>query len=473
MSKFFLPHEQLCSGSEGSNERKESSFRSSEGGSFEVGFDSVSADEKFRIEQKIEQIKERLSRISLAREADVEDFLRMTKSLENGQDNPQMARVRQHFDKKNKKNTQETERLTIRLEQLLAKLRELENGGGITESSSRSTVLHNIRKTGPLLREVTGSVISAPIEFAQRIRNTLGSTENVSEKTGDISNVGQSTFYSHSVGEEKNHGACSSTREVSQVEHQEISSHLTRRNETVPTNFITMPDFPEEPKPRTDMSENSALREELMEEIRKLKRILGEQIGKVQANAKTDVMYLNEALHEERIKTQRLEEMLNETMELNQAERISLKTDLNTISTKIDYQYRDQFRSIEEKIERVQDRMLRVETNVKEWTEARPESIGSRIMLSAANFLVELLKIILFIISFVLDFVKPFTGTRTRAGFAILITSVIMIISHYIDIGFIWSSLIGLDGTNGTSTATISVASIPSPPSDADPLHPS
>lgn len=43
--------------------------------------------------------------------ADVEDFLAMTSSMEGGSDNPQLARVRQHFEKKNKKSAQEIEHL--------------------------------------------------------------------------------------------------------------------------------------------------------------------------------------------------------------------------------------------------------------------------------------------------------------------------------------------------------------------------
>lgn len=49
---------------------------------------------------------------------------------------------------------------------------------------------------------------------------------------------------------------------------------------------------------------------------------------------------------------------------------------------------------------------------MKEWVETRPQSLFGPVLLSAANILVELLKLILFIISVALDFVKPLTGTR-------------------------------------------------------------
>lgn len=49
--------------------------------------------------------------------------------------------------------------------------------------------------------------------------------------------------------------------------------------------------------------------------------------------------------------------MLNETIELHQAEMIALKSDLNTIATRMDYQYCDRFRCIEENIESTQNKV--------------------------------------------------------------------------------------------------------------------
>lgn len=56
--------------------------------------------------------------------------------------------------------------------------------------------------------------------------------------------------------------------------------------------------------------------------------------------------------------------------------------------------------------------MIRMEVNVKEWTESRPQTTFNTVMLSGTNILVEFIKLVLLIVSFALDFVKPFTGTR-------------------------------------------------------------
>ncbi|MCP9257026.1 Transmembrane and coiled-coil domains protein 1 [Dirofilaria immitis] len=381
-----------------------SSLRSSDGGESHGGVDDVGLDERKRTERKIEQIKERLSRISLARE------------------------------KKNKKSSQEIEHLKKKLEQLQSKLVNL-NMGIATELSPKCTVLNNIRKTGPLLREV----ISAPRGIAHIIKSTFGSADNIPGSiTSDVSNVGHSTFYSDTQTNDRTHKFDLEDRDVA------LSSVKRghKRNETLPSmvfdldNLVTSSQSEishNEPEVRFTTTDTMV---ELRNDIRELKaqnQILLEQLNKLQTQNKSEFNYFNNALHDERIKTQRLEEMLNETIELHQAEMIALKSDLSTIATRMDYQYSDRFRSIEENIESTQNKMIRMEVNVKEWTESRPQTTFSSVMLSGTNILVEFIKLVLLIVSFALDFIKPFTGTRTRAGFVILSWFALMILTHLID----------------------------------------
>uniref|UniRef100_A0A0R3RXG4 Protein CASP n=1 Tax=Elaeophora elaphi TaxID=1147741 RepID=A0A0R3RXG4_9BILA len=405
-----------------------SSLRSSDGGVSHLGgVDDIGLDDRTRIEHKIEQIKERLSRISLAREADVDDFLSMTSSMEGGSENPQLARVRQHFEKKNKKSSQETEHLKKKLEQLQSKLVDL-NMGIVTELSPKSAVLNNIRKTGPLLREV----IAAPRGIAHIIKSTFGSADNIPDSiANDVSNVGHSTFYSDAP-----------TKNCDLASSPAKRGH--KRNETLPSmafdldNLVTSnrPEILSHNEPEVEFTAANTV-VELRNDIQELKvqnQALLEQLKKSQTQNKSEFSYFNNALHEERIKTQRLEEMLNETIELHQAEMIALKSDLNTIATRMDYQYSDRFRSIEENIESTQNKMIRMEVNMKEWTESRPQTTFNSVMLSGTNILVEFIKLVLLIVSFALDFVKPFTGTRTRAGFVILSWLALMILTHFIDL---------------------------------------
>lgn len=436
MSRLAAPRETALNESEGSAERLTGSIRSSDGAGSASGYDDVATSERSRVEFKIEQIKERLARISLAREADVVDFLAMTNNLRGGQENPQIIRVRQHFEKKNKKYAQETEHLQKKLEQLEGKLIEIEKGP-TSEPSAKSAVLSNIRKTGPLLREVTGSVISAPRGIAHIIKNKFGSADNIVDNFEDASNVGHSTFYSGSSSNDERNRAHSVKSEGAGL--------LPHRVGTLPAMSLGSPPSRHskeslEEEPAVIDTNIEELRNEL-KEVKLQNQTLADQLNKIQTFLQTEFNYFNKALHDERLKVQRLEEILNESIELHQAEMTSLKSDLNTIGTRMDYQYCDRFRSIEESIEGTENRIIRLETNVKEWTETRPQSVLNAALLSGANILVELLKLILFIVSVALDFVKPLTGTRTRAGFFILFWLLFMLVSPYIDFSAIFSKL--------------------------------
>ncbi|KIH54735.1 hypothetical protein ANCDUO_15118 [Ancylostoma duodenale] len=133
-----------------------SSVRSSEDGA--SGSPGGDDRERLRLLQKIDLARERLKVTSLERERDVEEFLMMTHGSEcqKGADNPQMARLKQHFEKKNKRHTSELEHLQIKLKickterlEIMRKLAnyeqrlaEIENGIG--ESGSRATVISTV-----------------------------------------------------------------------------------------------------------------------------------------------------------------------------------------------------------------------------------------------------------------------------------------------------------------------------------------
>ncbi|VDK49581.1 unnamed protein product [Anisakis simplex] len=449
MSKLPFQHihePSLLNESESSNQIRGGSVRSSDGGGSFSGYEDI-GDERARIERKIEQIKEKLTRISLAREADVDDFLSVTNNMAGGNENPQIARVRQHFEKKNKKHTQETESLQKKLEQFQARLLELSMGVN-SEPSPRSAVLSNIRKTGPLLREVTGSVISAPLGIAHMIKNTFGSADNIPDSVeNEGASVGHSTFYPNIISNDDRLRSYS----TNQCQQQDLSdkSKLRLRTETVPAMPI---DFTlqstgvsegKSPSPSVSLEGITELKDEIRE-LKQQNQQLLDQINKVQNQMQSEFKFYNSELHEERIKVQKLEEILNETIELHQAEVTTLKSDLNTIGTRMDYHYCDRFRSIEESIESTQNsvcslfevgiiQMIRLEEYVREWIETRPRSVLSSVMLVGANALVELLKLILFVVSFALDFIKPFTGTRSRAGFLIIFVFIAIILAQSVD----------------------------------------
>ncbi|CAD5235756.1 unnamed protein product [Bursaphelenchus xylophilus] len=389
-----------------------SSEDAGESGSVPLDGSPLVLDEHSRLERKIAKVREKITWNTIAREGDVEEYLRITNGVENVADNPQLARIRQHFEKKNKKYSQEADQLQKKLDELERKLEEVDNGTDVGKPGHHRmfhNVGHGIKKTGVNLREMTGNVINAPLDIAQKVkRNVFGSADNipaaVTENAG--SNVGQSIFYENGYQPQ-------STASLTEAEPKK-SVQTPIRNEIEPSNRLSI-----------HYDENE-INLRLMKEVEHLKTqnsSLKHQLENLKKESENEVKTLRMDLIASNYKITKLEQSLNETMDLHQNEVKQLKNDLNLIGTRMDYQYNDRFKKIEEGIENAQNRMYRMETNWHENSEkllGAGQNMWNAVMLSFANIVVEVLKIILYVVAVVLDSIKPFTGTRRRAGFVLL-----------------------------------------------------
>ncbi|KAK6061447.1 hypothetical protein COOONC_00891 [Cooperia oncophora] len=402
--------------------------------------------ERLRLLQKIEMARERLKRTSLERERDVEEFLMMTRGSETqkGADNPQMARLKQHFEKKNKRHTNELEQLQRKLASYEQRLAEIENG---IESGSRATVMstvgQGIRRTGANIKGMTETVMAAPLEFAQRLKSTFGSADNVNDPndaTNSDLRIGQSKFYASS-----DYGS----------PHQVLTSRIpSRKSDSLPANSSLVKsstplrsrdgDTSGMTDPMSKMESevsNSSMRlsplapmppfigttdseempRQLLEDLRGLRYLItkmGEQINRIDNRLDSELAYVTRALEEERGKFLRLETTMNETIELHQAEFQALKQEQQGIANRLDYQYNDRFKRVEESVESVENHVVRMENSIKDTLDIRLSgpAWGNAVFLSSANIVVEFLKIVLYLVATVLDLFLPFFGTRNKAG---------------------------------------------------------
>ncbi|VDP00685.1 unnamed protein product [Soboliphyme baturini] len=160
-----------------------------------VGHVNEYEDEKERLLRKIELVGEKIKVAVKSKEADVEEFLRLTSSVSVvAPDNPQMMRVRQMFDKKNKKSTQTINSLQKKLENYRKRLKDLNEGvlhRGITETmlsnmgQGLKDVGTNIKES---LSEYTGSVMSVPKDIALKLRKSkFGSTDFIPASGDEVS----------------------------------------------------------------------------------------------------------------------------------------------------------------------------------------------------------------------------------------------------------------------------------------------
>lgn len=140
-------------------------------------------------------------------------------------------------------------------------------------------------------------------------------------------------------------------------------------------------------------------------------------------------------------------------MEVHQNEMKQLRHDLNLIGSRMDYQYNDRFKKIEERMESTQNTIYRIETNLHENSEkllSKTHGVWNALMLSGANIIVEFLKIALYFIAVILDTIKPIAGTRSRAG--LLLTGIIIffVLWTTFDISSLFSNLVSRKSDNGS-----------------------
>ncbi|VDO21146.1 unnamed protein product [Haemonchus placei] len=281
-----------------------------------------------------------LQKIELARERDVEEFLMMTQGSESqkGADNPQMARLKQHFEKKNKRHTNELEQLQRKLATYEQRLVEIENG---IDSGSRTTVMSTVGQGIRYAYGMTETVMAAPLEFAQRLKSTFGSADNVNDP---------------------NDGA--NEQVWLEVVEDSVASSLyskfrytSRKSDSLPANSSLVKSST--PSRSRDV-DTSGLTDPLL---------------KVESEVVVAFVSTNLFLF-------RLETTMNETIELHQAEFQALKQEQKGIANRLDYQYNDRFKRVEESVESVENH-------------------------------VEFLKIVLYLVATVLDLFLPFFGTRS------------------------------------------------------------
>ncbi|EGT43055.1 hypothetical protein CAEBREN_17915 [Caenorhabditis brenneri] len=442
------------------------SLKSSEGTCSSIGDER----EKAKIVQKLVEIKDKLRALNEKREADVEKFLTVTRQSEIsrgiGADNPQRARIRNNFERQNRKHAQETETLQKKLIDYEERLRQVDNGE-YEPSPSRSRVFPTgIRKA----KGVTDAMMNAQLELAHRVKSAFSADNVNSTHNGHIGHgggkTGQSTFFT--------------SRRSADAEDAERPEKLkrdsVRGSSTLPPNLsLNNPDpyasfkdedisepnsrpgsaadetsnlpyhtadnslyvttnntYPHEKSQTTHTDEGFAAIHDHLNSILHHLVLIDRKYDRLEDDIKKEIKFYSEALEEERFKTTKLEELLNEAVELQQAEIASLK-EQNLMATRVDFQHNDRFRTVEENMESLQNHMVRIENALMDVRQVKLTSnVWQRVALTAGNIVVELLKIALFVVASILDLVRPLTGSRNRSAMAFGLVFLAIFFGHHL-----------------------------------------
>ncbi|XP_073978801.1 transmembrane and coiled-coil domain 2 protein Dmtn isoform X8 [Rhodnius prolixus] len=401
---------------------------------------------------KIARTRELIKGEQTARDDNVNEYLKLASNA----DKTQVQRIKAIFEKKNQKSAQSIQQLQKKLDSYNKKLRDLESrmntsagassGGGNLHQSER----HHHRQPREVLRDVgqgLKSVMSKPREFAHLIRNKFGSADNINslskdEKTHHGSatlpggcSLGSGLKFTSEEGSE-----CSSVTSESMaggggatatagVSHQASTSPMSNSGGGHPgggggnSGRITL--------------------ETVYVQLQTRKRdvdALSEKIDYVREGLQNQIAYLNQALQEERFRSERLEEQVNDLTELHQNEVENLKTAISDMEEKVQYQSEERLSDITDMLESCQTKISKMEHQQAQHQqyltlEGLDNSNARALVVKLINVVLTVLQVVLLLVATIAGIIMPFLRTRLRVlSSAVLVISLVIVMKQWPEI---------------------------------------
>lgn len=406
------------------------------------------------LQQKILKLTEQIKIEQTARDDNVAEYLK----LANNADRQQGARIKQVFEKKNQKSSQNILQLQRKLEHYHRKLREVEQNGiarqpkdvlrdmhqGLKDVGARVTgfsegVVGSVRGGLSSFSQAThsaaGAVVSKPREIASLLRNRFGSSDNISslDDTGLSSNHGE---------DGPQHGKSLTPMNMFQASpkygSEEDCSSAT--SGSLGANSTSGGPGGGGGSSRTNTLEMQGLMgfEVVIQEIQEMRETqnhLEESLEGLRTQYQSDYSFIHQSLQEERYRCERLEEQLNDLTELHQNEILNLKQELASMEEKIAYQSYERARDIQEALEACQTRISKMELQQQQQQVVQLEGLENatarNLLGKLINILLALMAVVLVFVSTVANCVVPLLKTRGRTlGTLLLVLFAALLYKH-------------------------------------------
>ena len=420
----------------------------------QLSLGSKSAQVLEALHGKMKKTKELIRKEQANKESIVDEYLNIVTKEKPS------ARIKTLFEKKNQKSGQTISQLQKKLEALQTRVAEVEKHGyraaaGSGSGGSRGTkdvLRDSARGVGHSVGQGISTIASKPKEIAHLIKNKLGSSENLSSSAGskfyvgldgEVTGVGgdgagadggaannttsggggggsgqqrkSSGNLHQTLSDNDNDGASSKTsgslprgtpHSATSNSHRGQSSHGDRGGgggaasvlEPVKADLADVRDS-------TQRINEVLLR--LVEEFEEHKAAIVAEVGGARAQ-----------LEEERYRTERLEQQLNDLAELHQHEMLNLRAELVSSEEKIDYRLDERTADLSDLVDNTSTRILRLEQ------QAQQQQIISMEMVENANFktilsklinvLLAVLAVVLVLVSTAASCLSPFVQTASR-----------------------------------------------------------
>ncbi|XP_022183463.1 transmembrane and coiled-coil domains protein 2 [Myzus persicae] len=374
------------------------------------------------VRSKIVRTKDLIRSEQTARDDNVNEYLKLASNA----DKQQLARIKSIFEKKNQKSAVGISQLQKKLEGYNKRLKDLETHGLTTSHHLKQPkemlrdVGHGLRHVGGNIRDgisgLSGSVMSKPREFAHLIRNKFGSADNInsisrsseadltednSDKQSGRNHHGSATLPGGVGLHATTTGAAASRSEDGASECSSVTS------ESIPPR--TGPGAPPPPASATTSLEPVwAELDHLRSKMEHIKQLVSK-----------DIASLNHSLQEERFRTERLEEQINDLTELHQNEVENLKQTITDMEEKVQYQSEERLRDIHEMLEACQTKMSKMEHQQAQHQqyvtlEGLDNSNARALVVKLINVLLTVLQVVLLLVATFAGILMPFLRTRLR-----------------------------------------------------------
>ncbi|KAM4720924.1 transmembrane and coiled-coil domains protein 1 isoform 3-T3 [Rhinophrynus dorsalis] len=411
-----------------------------------------------QLQQKILKLTEQIKIEQTARDDNVAEYLK----LANNADRQQGARIKQVFEKKNQKSSQNILHLQKKLEHYHRRLREVEQNGiarqpkdvfrdmhqGLKDVGARVTgfsegVVDSVRGGLSSFSQAThsaaGAVVSKPREIASLLRNRFGSSDN-------IASLDDPSALPSAQGEDLVPGKGIGTLNMLQASpkygsEEDCSSATSGSLGANSTSGGPGGGGGGGGSSRTNTLDLQGLTglEVVIHELQEMREAQGqleESLEGLKSQYQRDYSYVLQALQEERYRCERLEEQLNDLTELHQNEILNLKQELASMEEKIAYQSYERARDIQEALEACQTRISKMELQQQQQQVVQLEGLENA---TARNLLGKLINVLLAVMAVVLVFVStvancvvPLLKTRGRTlGTLLLVVLAAILWKHW------------------------------------------
>ncbi|XP_068248742.1 transmembrane and coiled-coil domains protein 1 isoform X3 [Palaemon carinicauda] len=165
---------------------------------------------------------------------------------------------------------------------------------------------------------------------------------------------------------------------------------------------------------------------------------LREEIETIKQTLATEVNKMLEGLSEERCRCDRLEDQVNDLIELHQNEMGNLVTNMSDMEEKVQYQSEERIRDLHEIVENCHTRISRLEHQQAQQQqqyltlEGLENSNARAVFVKLINILLTVLQVLLLVVATVANILTPLLQTRTRL--VVTITLLFFIIFIYVQL---------------------------------------